>query len=178
MSTGPRSYMTLRGRALEELAHNSSGSSEPIGSDELDRLAALMFAAYAGTTDDEGETVSDHRTEITRTRRGAYGPYLPSASRWTMHDGEPVSAALTTSWRGAPFVAFLVTHPRHSGRGHARRLMADVAAAVLADGHDMLSLVVTDADPAARLYAHLGFVRADRPQPDAGSSDVAARADY
>ena len=62
------------GRALEELADNSSGSSEPIGSDELDRLAALMFAAYAGTTDDEGETVSDHRTEITRTRRGAYSP--------------------------------------------------------------------------------------------------------
>lgn len=122
-------------------------------------LGTLMFHAYQGTVDSEGETEAQATEEITRTFAGAYGPIDLLNSRVIERDGSIVSATLITRWKEQPFVAFSMTHPQWKGQGLARACMAAAMNALVASGRHELSLVVTAAnEPAVRLYRRLGFV--------------------
>jgi hypothetical protein len=57
-------------------------------------------------------------------------------------------------------VAKLLVHPAHRRRGLARALMAAAEAEARALGRSLLTLDTRTGDPAERLYAGLGFVRA------------------
>lgn len=54
-----------------------------------------------------------------------------------------------------------LTDPAHASRGLARALLTHSATTLRAAGASELTLVVTDGNPAARLYTHLGFAPAD-----------------
>lgn len=60
--------------------------------------------------------------------------------------------------RGSWYLNILAVAARARRRGHARRLLAAADAIALAGGHDRISLIVSDANPAARsLYDSAGY---------------------
>jgi len=129
---------------------------------ETDRqdLAILLYAAYRGTIDDEGETFADALAEIDKLFAGGYGEFLPDCS-FVIEQGEFLaSASLVTWWdpHDAPLVAFTMTRPEARGRGMARTLLGESMNVLLQRGYERLTLIVTDGNaPAQRLYRSLGF---------------------
>lgn len=135
-----------------------SGERTPVDRDKV-QLSELLMAAYHGTIDDEGETPEQALAEIEKTYAGEYGPFMPSCSRVFDRGGRIVSATLVTGWKERPFVAFAMTHPDWKRQGLARVGMVSAMAALHAQGHTLLSLVVTlKNEPAYNLYKSLGFV--------------------
>lgn len=121
-------------------------------------LGALMFHAYQGTIDSEGETEAQAVEEVQRTLDGAYGPMILACSRVIERDGAFASATLITRWKSEPFVAFSMTHPRNKGQGLARACMIACMNALQEAGEQELRLMVTVANlPAVALYRSLGF---------------------
>jgi hypothetical protein len=91
----------------------------PTAADEH-RLASLMYHAYLGTIDYDGQDEAGALAEVRRTLAGGYGPFLWSASRVVEREGVLASAALLTRWEDSPFVAFSMTRPEFKRRGFAR----------------------------------------------------------
>jgi ribosomal protein S18 acetylase RimI-like enzyme len=127
---------------------------------DTEALAVLMHEAYRGTPDDEGETLEDARAEVEKTLDGEYGTFLRFASFACEGDGRLLGASLVTHWRGAPLIAFAMTHPEVARRGLATSLILRSLHALAGAGYREANLAVTDAnDPARRLYEKLGFAR-------------------
>lgn len=128
-------------------------------------LAILLYAAYRGTIDDEGETFADAMAEVDKLFAGTYGKLLPNCS-FVVAEGEFLASACLITWwepHDAPLVAFTMTRPEAGGRGLARHLLKASMNALLDRGYDRLTLIVTDGNaPAQHLYGSLGF----RPIPD------------
>ena len=128
-------------------------------SDEED-LAILLYAAFRGTVDDEGETFSDAIAEIDSVFSGRYGKLLPGCS-FVIEQGEFLASACLVSWfelHDAPLVVFTMTRPEFQRRGMSRVLLRHSVNALLAAGYDRLTLVVTESnEPAKRLYESIGF---------------------
>ena len=91
----------------------------------------LMFEAYQGTVDDDGETLEDALAEVEGTFNGRYGRWIADAS-FILRSSEGsgiIAASLLTLYQGLPLLAFSMTHPRYPRRGHARSLItASIAA--------------------------------------------------
>lgn len=125
---------------------------------DAEALGALMYAAYHGTIDDEGETPEESAAEMRRTLEGQYGALLQSCSFVIEHDRRMLAATIVTEWRDAPLLAFAMTRPEAQGRGMAAFLIRRSINALLADGHTELLLAVTEGNtPAQHLYEKLGF---------------------
>ena len=123
-------------------------------------LAILMYAAFRGTIDDEGETFADAVREIDKTLAGDYGKLLLECS-FVIEEAEFVASACLISWfdlHAAPLVVFSMTRPEHKGQGMARFLLKQSINALIDQGHSQLTLIVTDGNrPAQNLYGSLGF---------------------
>ncbi|MCP2335401.1 GNAT family N-acetyltransferase [Actinomadura rupiterrae] len=139
---------------------DASGFRNPVPAD-IPVLGDLMWHAYQGTPDEEdaGEDVGAAVEEIGLVYDGERGEFVPSASFVAVDDqGRPTAAALVTLWKGVPLLAYLFTSPEHTGRGLGRRLVAASMHALAAQGHQVLSLAVTEDNArAGRLYESLGF---------------------
>lgn len=121
-------------------------------------LGALMYRAYRGTIDDEGETPAQALAEVHKTWSGAYGRFDLAASSVVERDGVLASATLITHWQERPFVAFTMTDPRFGRQGLARATLLRSLHRLQDGGAHELRLVVTWANDAARtLYESLGF---------------------
>jgi RimJ/RimL family protein N-acetyltransferase len=121
-------------------------------------LAELMFDAYRGTVDDEGEGPEGARAEIASLFAGQYGPFDFGASEVVVRDGRIVAATLVTQYQGLAMVAFTMTAPPWQRRGLARAGLIRTMARLLAAGRDRVDLAVTETNtPARRLYDSLGF---------------------
>ncbi len=170
-------WLSLDEIATDAIGMHGSVSCEPLlppqgatlteTSERKEQLARLMLAAYRGTVDDEGETLEDAVAEVGRTIEGGYGTLLGNCS--FMHreqQGSPIiSASIVTLYRGAPLLAFSMTHPDHGRRGLARSLLVASIAALQGDGHSLLNLSVhRDNQAAIALYRSIGFcdVETDR----------------
>jgi len=127
---------------------------------DKETLAILLYAAYRGTIDDDGETFADALAEVEKVFDCTYGAFLPDCS-FVIEEGEYIaSASLITWWEphDAPLVAFTMTRPEAQGRGLAGALLRMSMNALLDRGYERLTLIVTDGNtPAQRLYASLGF---------------------
>lgn len=133
--------------------------------DDVPALGELMWHAYRGTPDqdDAGPDTAAAIKEIGLTFEGDHGRFLPSAS-FVADDGEgrPVAASLVTLWQGVPLLAYVFTSPSHLGQGLARRLVTASMHALAAEGHELLSLAVTEDNVRARrLYEAMGFAPHD-----------------
>lgn len=125
-------------------------------------LGQLLFYAYSGTIDDEGQTVEETCQEAEGTLSGKYGSMLWMASFIALSDGEErygTSAAVVTDYhKTGPLLAFAVTHPQHQRQGLAAMLIRKSLSALHSQGIPSLRLVVTVGnDRAQRLYDKLGF---------------------
>jgi len=134
--------------------------SRSVRPDDAEALAVLLFAAYRGTIDDEGDSFAEALEEIEKTFHGDYGRFLPGCS-FVAEEGEFLASACLVSFfepHNAPLVVFLMTRPETKRRGLARRLLQRSMNALLDEGYTRLTLVVTDGnDPAQRLYKSMGF---------------------
>ncbi|MFC2078377.1 GNAT family N-acetyltransferase [Candidatus Bipolaricaulota bacterium] len=123
-------------------------------------LAILMYAAFRGTPDDDGETFTDAVKEIDKTFAGDYGSLLLDCS-FLIQDADVVSSACLVSWyepTNSPFVVFTMTRPETKGHGMARFLLGKSINALIGAGYEQLTLIVTEGnEPAQKLYASLGF---------------------
>lgn len=131
---------------------------------DMDGLADLMFAAYAGTIDAEpSDTRAGAALEVQTTFDGGYGPFLPGASFVVEAGDQLASATLVTRYEGAPMIAFSLTAPAFARQGLGRALMLHSLAALAGSGEVQVDLAVTDGNtPAQRLYAQLGFFEVPR----------------
>ncbi len=133
-------------------------SRAPTGND-ITALAALMLAAYRGTTDDAGETLEDAVAEVTRLYGNAYGTFDLAASVVVGNEGALVAATLITRFQDEPFVAFSMTHPMWKRRGLARAGLLRAMQHLRTAGETRLRLMVTGGNsPAEALYESLGFI--------------------
>jgi GNAT superfamily N-acetyltransferase len=146
--------------ALTFFAVESSWPFRQIELSDAPAMAALMYAAYKGTIDDEGETADDTLREVEATLRGRYGSLLGDCS-FLIEDqpsGRALCATLVTQWHDGPLLAFVMTHPHAKGHGMATYLIQQSANALLANGERELYLAVTEGNvPALRVYERLGF---------------------
>ena len=130
----------------------------PVQESDRAALGQLMYHAYLGTVDYEGETEEQAAAEIARTFAGAYGTLNAAASQVFEQDGRILSATLITTWQQRPFVAFSMTHPEAKNRGLARACMRAAMGVLASQGHRELRLVITRVNaPALALYTRLGF---------------------
>ena len=134
--------------------------SRTIRTSDARDLAILLYAAFRGTIDDEGETFTDAVREIEKTFAGDYGRLLPDCS-YVIRSGEFIASACLISWferHNAPLVAFTMTRPEHKRQGMARFLLKGSINALIDRGYRQLTLIATAGnEPAQRLYASLGF---------------------
>jgi len=129
-------------------------------------LAILLYAAFRGTLDDEGETFSGALVEIDRTLAGKYGDLLIDCSFVAERGEFLVSACLIglAEPGTVPLVVFSMTRPDDQHQGWARFLLQRSIDALIDRGYDRLQLIVTDGnEPAQRLYESLGFESIDPP---------------
>ncbi len=123
-------------------------------------LAILLYAAFRGTIDDEGETFADAVREIEKMFAGDYGR-LRLACSFIIEQDEFIASACLISWfepHNAPLVVFTMTRPEHKSQGMARFLLKGSINALMDRGYSQLTLIVTDGnEPAYELYSSLGF---------------------
>ena len=123
-------------------------------------LAILLYAAFRGTIDDEGETFAEALAEIDKVFSGDYGSLLLDCSFVVERSEFLASASLIclSEPDGVPLVVFSMTRPDAQRRGLARYLLQRSMDALLDRGHKRLRLIVTEGNaPARSLYASLGF---------------------
>ena len=133
-------------------------TSRQMVAEDAPNLAHVMFRAYRGTTDDEGETEDDALEEILRTFDGTYGPFNWAASAIAEADGAIIAATLITTFNERPLLVYSFTCPDHQRQGIARMLISRSAAVLWDQRASELTLVVTRTNRALGLYHQLGFV--------------------
>jgi ribosomal protein S18 acetylase RimI-like enzyme len=153
-------------RIVMECALPSVASDTPrrpsrtlLPSDEQD-LSILLYGAFRGSIDDEGETLKDAEEEIRRLFSGRYGRLLADCSFVMEGEEHLLSASLVTWFEGhdAPLIAFSMTRPEHRREGRARQLLEQSMGALSSRGYARATLVVTKGNTAAEnLYRSLGF---------------------
>lgn len=129
--------------------------------DDDEIIGELLFEAYRGTVDDEGETREDARLEAQGTLDGRYGTVLWPCCFVVVREGRALSASIVTRPEPdqAPLLAFSFSHPAYQRRGLAASLIKSSLNALHQAGHHELRLVVTAAnEPALQLYRKIGFV--------------------
>jgi ribosomal protein S18 acetylase RimI-like enzyme len=135
----------------------AAGLRCPTG-DDITNLGRLMYRAYLGTVDYDGETLAESVAEIRKTFAGDYGSFDAEHSSVAERSGILVSATLITRWQDCPFVAFTMTDPAFGRQGLARATLERSMHLLQQDGETALRLVVTLANtPARRLYEALSF---------------------
>jgi GNAT superfamily N-acetyltransferase len=138
----------------------ASWECRPVRESDRQDLAILLYSAFRGTIDDEGETFSDALAEIERTFAGAYGDLLFGCS-FVIERGEFLASAcliVRSDPHSTPLVAFSMTRPDAQRQGLARFLLQRSIDELLDRGHEQLTLIVTEGNvPAQCLYASLGF---------------------
>ena len=165
MGSIPRRTMCLDLTVFASQPESKIGLRQAAASDAC-ALGSLMFEAFRGTIDDTGEPLDAALVEVALTFEGGYGPLIWEASLVAHDAGLLVSACLVTFWRGAPLLAFSMTHPAARGRGLAGALIQASAQALQQLSYQKLMLAVTKGNaPAEHLYQKLGFYDAEPSQP-------------
>ena len=157
MTSSPRVPMVVR---LQQQSPGMQWAIRNAQEADVRNLALLMYAAFRGTVDDEGDTLADAQQEIEKTFSGAYGRLMLDAS-FVIEQEDVLASACLVSWyepAESPFVVFTMTRPEFKRRGMARALLQASMNALRSAGHDRLALIVTrDNEPAMTLYTRLGF---------------------
>jgi GNAT superfamily N-acetyltransferase len=161
--TSPRPMNRNSNRALMRLVlgPNAVESEKPVRppvKDDIPGLGRLMYQAYLGTVDYEGETEEEAVAELNKTWEGGYGEFNQGASWVYERNGQLLSATLVNIWRGKPFIVYCFTHPSNRNQGLATVCMQSAIAALATRGESEVQLIVTLTNwPAVRLYRRLGF---------------------
>ena len=157
MSGRPRLEMAL---ALAPQPVEGRWQARHISTSEPKALGELIYASYKGTVDDEGETPEQAFAEARDTLEGKYGPLLAKYS-FVIDDGDRLGSASVVTLlpsKAGPHLVFLMTRRDRWGRGMGTFVLKQTINALAADGHERLTLYVSEQNEGARrLYQRLGF---------------------
>lgn len=147
----------------------TQGSMRNISTEDTAKLAYLATESYRGTIDQRLFTTSasleQSMNEIQETFAGEHGPFLDFAS-FLIEDVNGIqSASIITLFREKPLIAYAMTLPESQGKGLAESLIRKSIDALAQHGYTELYLVVTEGNPAEKLYEKIGFVRCPPPEP-------------
>ncbi|MBY0360243.1 MAG: GNAT family N-acetyltransferase [Candidatus Obscuribacterales bacterium] len=128
-------------------------------SEDTSLLGPLMFEAYKGTIDDEGQTLEESLVEAGDTLKGKYGKIIWPASFIAMDKEIAAAATVVTDYvKTGPLLAFVLTSPSYQKRGLGTKLIELTLNGLAKAGIKQLRLVVTELNEnALRLYIKLGF---------------------
>jgi len=127
---------------------------------EAETLGHLMYRAYRGTIDYEGETLEQSIQEMQEVLAGKYGKVNLPASLVVMDNARAVSAVIFVDFpkEKMPLLAFTMTDPEFQGKGYSQSLIKLSLNKLLEQDFEECCLVVTDGnEPAQSIYKKLGF---------------------
>jgi ribosomal protein S18 acetylase RimI-like enzyme len=162
--TNKRTVMTRSCEPLEKRSDDLAGIAvRGLDGEDGTIIGNLLYFAYKGGVDDEGQSVEEARVEGVETLQGRYGaiiwPACFVATASANGENAVCCSVVTESERFGAFIAFVATHPDFQRRGLAGALMAKSIDALREVEVDRVTLVVTDANEhAVSLYRKLGFV--------------------
>ena len=150
---------TMRKSLRHTPATIATANVRHVASADGDSLGELMYDAYVGTADDEGEDLDLWTRHVGDVMRGQYGRFLPEASFVTPTEPPFDSATLVIeSARYCAVLGQVVTRHTHTNRGYARRLISYSLAALAQFDYEHCFLEVTLSNAnAIHLYHALGF---------------------
>lgn len=122
--------------------------------DDRTDLARLILDGYRGTIDYEGETMAEALDEVDDWLAGTA---LLDHSYAAVIGSKLVSAILVMTVENGPFIAIVVTDPRHKGAGLARSVTQQSLSSLAQAGHGSVVLYITEGNtPSERLFTALG----------------------
>lgn len=136
---------------------------------DANALAELMFEAYRGTIDYDGEDLDDATREVNAylaSERG--GQPLLTESRLAFDGNHLVGACLVAQWqeRQTPLIAYIMTHAKWKNQGLGKQMLSAVLEALRQRGYEQVRAVITEGNrPSERLFGRMGFVRVDSVKP-------------
>lgn len=152
-----RSAMTVE-TAAERLT--SVSGQRPLTPSDGAAYGALLYLAYHGSVDDDGETLEDGLK---------VGPGMLAADRENLvrecsagiwRQDELVASVVIITLLGDHWIDPVITHPDYRRQGLAQHLIRWASGELNGLGIRKLRLAVTDSNkPAVSLYQKLGFVR-------------------
>jgi len=151
-------YVLALSSATPPSAVEDASVRQPLPTD-ADALAELMFDAYLGTIDYEGETLEDARQEV--AGYFARAPML-ECSWLRLVDDVPVSVSLVSLWdeRGCAIVSYVMTAGARKGEGFASELLGRSLASLADAGHGEVRAAITEGNvPSEAIFARAGFRR-------------------
>lgn len=123
-------------------------------------FGALLYFAYHGTVDDDGETLDDGLAVGPRLLATTRENLVRQSSAGIWQAGDLVAAVLTITLEDDYWIDPIVVHPDYKRRGFGYHLMSWASADLHGRGIELLRLAVTDTnEPALALYGKLGYVR-------------------
>ena len=154
-----RTRVQLR-RATSGVERAECAGRRPLQLSDVEPLGRLLYDAFHGGVDDEGEDVDDAHaiardvfTEQSRT------PARLDASFVVERAGRLVAAVVVSTVDGEPLISYLTTHPAWRRHGLGRALLAEALATLAEQGESSATLWVTSTNHGAlALYEQLGFV--------------------
>ena len=122
-------------------------------------LGEVMYEAYLGTIDYDGESKEDAAEEMKGTLAGKYGK--PISSACLLIGEEEVASAIIYTWyeeEKMPLLTFSMTRASEKGKGYAKKLIKESLMRLKEDGYAECCLFVTDGnEPAISIYKKIGF---------------------
>lgn len=151
---------TMRCGLRNRPAAGAACAARHVSKSDVPQLGDLLYAAYRGTIDDEGDDRETWTYHVRDVLRGQYGPFVSTASFATPAD--PPFACATLVVECAPQHALLgqvVTRREQTNRGLARSLINLSLDALTVLGYEDCFLEVTlGNENAVHLYREMGFV--------------------
>lgn len=124
-------------------------------------FATLLFTAFHGTVDDEGETVDDWIHEWQGMVSGKYGALLHDMSFALYDKQELIGCIVCSEFKGVPLILYVAVAPDYRGKRYAAALIEKVLEAGVNRAFPAVYLVVSnDNESAVKAYQRIGFTAA------------------
>lgn len=141
----------LRGTEFDTFAQAPNRRLVP---EDRDALGALILDAYLGTIDYEGETIVEANEAIDEWLDDS--PLLEHSFA-VVEDDVIVSAVLAMTLDDNPFIAIVMTHPDHKGKGYGTAAVTATLASLQSEGHERVVFFITEGNtPSEKLFGNLG----------------------
>jgi len=129
---------------------------------DLPVFAETMYDGFLNTVDYEGETLSETIAFIEQTKAGLYGDVFNDFSGLLADDGKYVSGIIITLFENEPLIASAFTRREYKHKGYGEYILRYAIGEIFKNtDYKIVTLYVTDNNPAISLYKKIGFVETE-----------------
>lgn len=131
---------------------------QSINAVNMHHLATFFSESFAGTVDDEHETLAEWCDEIKNFTLNKYRPFIAEASFVVTHNESAIAAITCSLFRNIPLITYIVTHPRFQRQSLGKELLNKTLVTLKNLNYTDVYLVVSsDNLPGINLYQQIGF---------------------